>query len=165
MWLFHEAKYGFIAMRRKAYVISALTVFLTLDIAAMAANIFADRQLAELRGGLHRRCRWCKLRFEQTITAAELRSRRSGGPRLPRFTRFDNQNDEFVIRAPLAGGCREVEQVVGRASAAQIEADVRRDRAFEVDAYRESVGTEDRRRARAESSPRHGRDLLPSCSR
>ena len=39
MWLFHDAKYGFIGMRRKAYVVSA--AIWAVGIAAMVFNLAA----------------------------------------------------------------------------------------------------------------------------
>ena len=106
MRLFGNASYRFIQARKTAYVVSAVTVFLGL--AAMAANIFLigswQNYGVDFTGGS-----LVQVRFEQPITAAELRSA-LGGAGAPPIQSFDNQNDEFVIRAPLAED-REVEQV------------------------------------------------------
>ncbi len=131
MWLFHEAKYGFIAMRRKAYIVSG--VVLTLGIGAMVANVVLigswQNYGVDFTGGV-----LVQLRFEQPTTDNELRQA-LGGVDAPPITRFGDDN-EFVVRAPIQEGV-EVEDV-GAAIAAQAAATFG-EGTFEV-VRREAVG-------------------------
>ena len=131
MWLFHEAKFGFIAMRRKAYVVSG--VILTLGIGAMVANtvIIGSWQNygVDFTGGV-----LVQLRFDQPTTDNQLREA-LGGVDAPPITRFGSDN-EYVVRAPIQEGV-EVEDVA-EGIAAQVEAAMG-EGSFEV-MRRESVG-------------------------
>ena len=131
MWLFHEAKYGFIAMRRKAYIVSG--VVLTLGIGAMVANVALigswQNYGVDFTGGV-----LVQLRFEQPTTDNELREA-LGGVNAPPITRFGSDN-EFVVRAPIQEGLEVAE--VAEGIAAQAEATFG-EGSFEV-MRRESVG-------------------------
>ena len=131
MWLFHEAKYGFIAMRRKAYIVSG--VVLTLGIGAMVANVALigswQNYGVDFTGGV-----LVQLRFEQPTTDNELREA-LGGVNAPPITRFGSDN-EFVVRAPIQEGVEVAE--VAEGIAAQAEATFG-EGSFEV-MRRESVG-------------------------
>ncbi len=131
MWLFHEAKYGFIAMRRKAYIVSG--VVLTLGIGAMVANVALIGSWlnygVDFTGGV-----LVQLRFEQPTTDNELREA-LGGVNAPPITRFGSDN-EFVVRAPIQEGVEVAE--VAEGIAAQAEATFG-EGSFEV-MRRESVG-------------------------
>ncbi len=131
MWLFHEAKYGFIAMRRKAYIISG--VVLTLGIGAMVANVVLigswQNYGVDFTGGV-----LVQLRFEQPTTDNQLREA-LGGVNAPPITRFGSDN-EYVIRAPIQEGVEVAE--VAASIAAQAEATFG-EGSFEV-MRRESVG-------------------------
>ena len=132
MWLFHEAKYEFIAMRRKAYVISAIA--LAAGIGAMAVNIFTigdwQNKGVDFTGGV-----LVQVRFSQPADDSDLRSA-LGGASAPPITRFGADN-EFVIRASIDEGGPDIDEVAA-AVAADIEA------AFGASAFeivrRESVG-------------------------
>ena len=131
MWLFHEAKYGFIAMRRKAYIISG--VVLTLGIGAMVANVVLigswQNYGVDFTGGV-----LVQLRFEQPTTDNQLREA-LGGVNAPPITRFGSDN-EYVIRAPIQEGVEVAE--VAASIAAQSEATFG-EGSFEV-MRRDSVG-------------------------
>ena len=131
MWLFHEAKYGFIAMRRKAYVVSG--VVLTLGIGAMVANVVLigswQNYGVDFTGGV-----LVQLRFDQPTTDNQLREA-LGGADAPPITSFGSDN-EYVIRAPIQEGVEVAEVAAG--IAAQAEATFG-EGSFEV-MRRESVG-------------------------
>ncbi len=99
MWLFHGAKYGFIDMRRKAYVVSAAV--LTVGIAAMAFNLISlgswQNFGVDFTGGA-----LVQVRFSEAATATELRDA-LGGADAPPITRFGEEN-EFVVRASVQEG-------------------------------------------------------------
>lgn len=99
MWLFHEAKYEFIKLRRKAYVLSG--ALLTLGIGAMLVGQFAlgnwQNYGVDFTGGS-----LVQVRFSEPTTDNELREA-LGGVQSPPITRFGAEN-EFVIRAPLEEG-------------------------------------------------------------
>ena len=96
MWLFHDAKYAFITQRRKAYVVSAILLFL--GVGAMVVNAFAignwQNYGVDFTGGS-----LVQVSFSQPTTDNELRQA-LGGTEAPPITRFGADN-EFVIRAPL----------------------------------------------------------------
>ena len=114
MWLFHEAKYGFIAMRRKAYVVSG--VVLTLGIGAMVANVALigswQNYGVDFTGGV-----LVQLRFDQPTTDNELREA-LGGADAPPITSFGSDN-EYVIRAPIQEGVEVAEVAAGIAAQAE----------------------------------------------
>lgn len=98
MWLFHEAKYQFISMRRKAYVVSG--ILLALGIGAMVLNIaligsWQNYGVDFTSGAL------VHIRFDEPTSDDELREA-LGGVNAPSITRFGQGNDEFVVRAGLA---------------------------------------------------------------
>ncbi len=98
MWLFHEAKYQFIGMRRKAYVISG--ILLAVGIGAMGLNIgligsWQNYGVDFTSGAL------VHIRFPEPTTDDALREA-LGGVNAPSITRFGQNNDEFVVRAALA---------------------------------------------------------------
>jgi len=97
MRLFNKAQYRFIEARRKAYVVSG--VVLAIGIGAMIMNISAlgswQNYGVDFVGGS-----LVQVRFEQPVTAGELRDA-LGGAQAPPITQFGSDN-EFVIRAPLA---------------------------------------------------------------
>ncbi len=97
MWLFREAKYPFIDMRRKAYAVSG--VLLVLGVGAMIVNAFTignwQNYGVDFTGGS-----LVQVRFNQPTTDNELREA-LGGDDAPPITRFGADN-EFVVRAPLA---------------------------------------------------------------
>ncbi len=105
MWLFHEAKYGFIDMRRKAFVFSA--IFLALGVGAMVTNAVTignwQNYGVDFTGGS-----LVQVRFLEPTSDNELRQA-LGGAQAPPLTRFGADN-EFVIRAPLEEDVR-IEQV------------------------------------------------------
>jgi len=98
MWLFRQAKYQFISMRRKAYVVSG--ILLTLGIGAMVLNIaligsWQNYGVDFTSGAL------VHIRFDEPTSDDELREA-LGGVNAPSITRFGQGNDEFVVRAALA---------------------------------------------------------------
>jgi len=97
MRLFNEANYQFIEKRGGAYMLSALVALV--GILAMLANVFLigswQNYGVDFTGGT-----LIQVRFNQTMTAAELREA-LGGSEAPPITRF-GQEDEFVIRAPIS---------------------------------------------------------------
>lgn len=98
MWLFRQAKYQFISMRRKAYVVSG--ILLALGIGAMVLNIaligsWQNYGVDFTSGAL------VHIRFEEPTSDDELREA-LGGVNAPSITRFGQGNDEFVVRAALA---------------------------------------------------------------
>ncbi|MDE2655533.1 MAG: protein translocase subunit SecF [Gemmatimonadetes bacterium] len=107
MWLFHDAKYAFIAMRRKAYVVSAAA--LALGIGAMMFNIFTigrwQQYGVDFDGGV-----LVQVSFSQPLDDSDLRAA-LGGASAPPITRFGGDN-EFVIRAPLEEE-RDIDEVAG----------------------------------------------------
>ena len=131
MWLFHDAKYGFINMRRKAYVVSAAV--LAVGIAAMVVNFAAigswQNYGVDFLGGV-----LVQVRIEEPTTDAELREA-LGGTDAPPITRFGEEN-EFVVRAPVEEGVAIDD--VATALAAQIAAAYGED-SFEI-VRQESVG-------------------------
>ena len=96
MWLFHEAKYGFIAMRRKAYLISG--VVLALGVGAIGVNfglIGAGLNYGvDFTGGV-----LVQIRFDQPTTDNDLRVA-LGGVDAPPITRFGEDN-EYIVRAAI----------------------------------------------------------------
>ena len=131
MWLFHDAKYGFINMRRKAYVVSAAV--LAVGILAMVVNFAAigswQNYGVDFLGGV-----LVQVRIEEPTTDAELREA-LGGTDAPPITRFGEEN-EFVVRAPVEEGVAIDD--VATALAAQIAAAYGED-SFEI-VRQESVG-------------------------
>ncbi len=131
MWLFHEAKYGFINMRRKAYVVSAAV--LTVGIVAMVVNFATigswQNYGVDFLGGV-----LVQVRFDEPTTDSELREA-LGGTDAPPITRFGEEN-EFVVRAPDVEGVAIDD--VATALAAQVAA-AYGDDAFEI-VRQESVG-------------------------
>ena len=99
MWLFHGAKFGFIDMRRKAYVVSASV--LAVGMVAMLVNLAAigswQNYGVDFTGGV-----LVQVRFEDPTTDSELREA-LGGTEAPPITRFGEEN-EFVVRAPVQEG-------------------------------------------------------------
>lgn len=97
MWLFREAKYPFIDMRRKAYVVSG--TLLALGVGAMVVNTFSignwQNYGVDFTGGS-----LVQVRFNEPTNDNELREA-LGGDDAPPITRFGADN-EFVVRAPLA---------------------------------------------------------------
>ena len=106
MWLFHEAKYGFIGMRRKAYVISAIA--LALGVGGMGFNIFTPGALlnegVDFTGGV-----LVQVRFSEQVDDGQIRGA-LGGASAPPVTRFGADN-EYVVRAPIAEGSDDVDAV------------------------------------------------------
>ncbi len=131
MWLFHEAKYEFIKLRRKAYVLSGAC--LALGIGAMLVGQFArgnwQNYGVDFTGGS-----LVQVRFSVPTSDNELREA-LGGVQSPPITRFGAEN-EFVIRAPLDEGA-DIDQVAADLSA-RIAASYGED-AFEI-ARQELVG-------------------------
>jgi preprotein translocase subunit SecF len=97
MRLFSDANYHFIESRKKAYVVSG--VALLACVLAMMLNVFTigswQNYGVDFTGGS-----LVQVRFEDATTAAQVRAA-LGGASAPEITRFD-QEDEFVIRAPLS---------------------------------------------------------------
>ncbi len=131
MWLFHNSTYGFIGMRRKAYIASG--IILSLGIGAMVFNVITTGSWlnygVDFTGGA-----LVQLRFNEPTTDEQLREA-LGGVDAPPITRFGDDN-EFVVRAPIAEGT-DVDIVAG-AIAAQASA-AYGEGAFEV-SRRELVG-------------------------
>lgn len=96
MRLFNKAQYRFIEARQKAYVISGIV--LAIGVGAMVTNIASlgswQNYGVDFVGGS-----LVQVRFEQPVTAGELRDA-LGGAQAPPITQFGSDN-EFVIRAPL----------------------------------------------------------------
>ena len=111
MWLFHDAKYEFIRLRRKAYVFSGAC--LTLGIGAMLVGQFVHGNWqnygVDFTGGS-----LVQVRFSAPTSDNELREA-LGGVQSPPITRFGADN-EFVIRAPLDEGIG-IDQVAADLSA------------------------------------------------
>jgi len=97
MRLFADAHYPFIELRRKAYVFSSILILV--GIGAMVYNVVTTGSWqnygVDFTGGS-----LVQVRFEATVTAADLREA-LGGSQAPPITRFGEEN-EFVIRASLA---------------------------------------------------------------
>ena len=97
MRLFSDANFHFIESRKKAYVVSG--VALLASVLAMMLNVFTigswQNYGVDFTGGS-----LVQVRFEEATTAAQVRAA-LGGASAPEITRFD-QEDEFVIRAPLS---------------------------------------------------------------
>jgi len=98
MWLFHGSNFDFLGIRRRAYVLSAAAILV--GIGAMIFNIFSmgswQNYGVDFTGGTV-----VQVRFASgNVTAGQLRSA-LGGSNSPPITRF-GEEDEFVIRAPLA---------------------------------------------------------------
>ncbi len=131
MRLFHDAKYQFISLRRKAYVVSAAV--LVIGIGAMIVNTFTiggwQRYGVDFDGGV-----LVQVSFAEAIDDNDLRTA-LGGASAPPITRFGGDN-EFVIRAPLEED-RDIDQVAG-------ELDVQLSASFGASAFeivrQESVG-------------------------
>lgn len=96
MRLFNKAQYRFIEARQKAYVVSGIV--LAIGVGAMVTNIASlgswQNYGVDFVGGS-----LVQVRFEQPVTAGELRDA-LGGAQAPPITQFGSDN-EFVIRAPL----------------------------------------------------------------
>ena len=96
MRLFNKAQYRFIEARQKAYVVSGIV--LAIGVGAMVTNIASlgswQNYGVDFVGGS-----LVQVRFEQPVTAGELRDA-LGGAQAPPITQFGSGN-EFVIRAPL----------------------------------------------------------------
>jgi preprotein translocase subunit SecF len=93
MRLFDQAKYAFIAKRRRAYVLSATVILV--GVVAMIVNVFSigswqDYGVDFTGGSL------IQVQFHEPATAAQLREALGG----PQITRFGEEN-EFTIRTPL----------------------------------------------------------------
>lgn len=131
MRLFHDAKYQFISLRRKAYVVSAAV--LVIGIGAMIVNTFTiggwQRYGVDFDGGV-----LVQVSFAEAMDDNDLRTA-LGGASAPPITRFGGDN-EFVIRAPLEED-RDIDQVAG-------ELDVQLSASFGASAFeivrQESVG-------------------------
>ena len=111
MRLFHDAKYQFISLRRKAYVVSAAV--LVLGIGAMIVNTFTiggwQQYGVDFDGGV-----LVQVSFSEAMDDNDLRTA-LGGASAPPITRFGGDN-EFVIRAPLEED-RDIDQVAGELDA------------------------------------------------
>lgn len=111
MRLFGEAKYHFIEKRKAAYVVSSAAILI--GMIAMVLNIVQigrwQNYGVDFTGGS-----LIQVRFEQPMTAGDLRDA-LGGAQAPPITRF-GQDNEFVIRAPLAGDV-DIEQVAAELTA------------------------------------------------
>lgn len=99
MRLFKDAEYRFIEKRRAAYVVSGVAI--AAGIAAMVINVFAIgnwmRYGVDFEGGSI-----VQVQFDQTIDAGDIRAA-LGGAGAPEVTQFGAvEENEFVIRAPLA---------------------------------------------------------------
>ena len=131
MWLFHNAKYAFISMRRKAYVVSAAA--LLLGIGAMLVNTFTiggwQRYGVDFEGGV-----LVQVSFPGPMDDNELRTA-LGGASAPPITRFGGDN-EYVVRAPLEED-RDIDEVAADLDA-QLSASFG-ESAFEI-VRQESVG-------------------------
>ena len=131
MWLFHDAKYGFINMRRKAYVASACV--LAVGIVAMVVNFATlgswQNYGVDFTGGV-----LVQVSFDPPTNDTELREA-LGGAQAPTLTSFGGATD-YVIRAPVQEGVS-IDEVSG-GLADQIAASYGEDR-FEV-VRTESVG-------------------------
>ncbi|MCE2398196.1 MAG: protein translocase subunit SecF [Gemmatimonadetes bacterium] len=96
MWLFHDSKYGFIELRRIAYVCSG--VVLALGVGGMAINLLRTGKMlnegVDFTGGV-----LVQVRFAEATSDSELRAA-LGGVDAPPITRFGGEN-EFVVRAPI----------------------------------------------------------------
>jgi preprotein translocase subunit SecF len=100
MRLFQDADFKFIEMRRKAYVVSAIAIFV--GVAAMVWNVVSigawQNYGVDFTGGS-----LVQVRFEQPTAVGELRGVLSGAG--TEITRFGEEGSgEFVIRAPLEEG-------------------------------------------------------------
>ena len=99
MWLFHKSKYEFIALRRKAYVVSGLV--LVLGVVGTGLNLVRtgtwQNYGVDFTGGV-----LVQLRFEEETSDSELR-RALGGVDAPPITRFGGES-EFVVRTPITEG-------------------------------------------------------------
>jgi preprotein translocase subunit SecF len=115
LWFFKDAKYRFLEMRRKAYMVSGAV--LAVGIVAMLVNVFAIGNWmnygVDFTGGT-----FIQVRVAEGTTDADLREA-LGGAQAPSITRFGADN-EFSIRAPLVEGL-ETEEVAQRIRA-QLEA-------------------------------------------
>ncbi len=111
MWLFHDSKFGFIGVRRKAYVVSA--VVLALGVGAMVVNLATTGSWlnygVDFTGGA-----LIQLRFDEATTDSELREA-LGGVDAPPITRFGEDN-EFVVRAPIEEGA-DIDEVAAAVAA------------------------------------------------
>lgn len=111
MWLFHGAKFEFIAKRRIALWASA--GFLALGIAAMTWNVVSTGKMlnygVDFTGGT-----LVQVRFDVPATDNDLRQA-LGGADAPPITRFGADN-EFVIRAPVQEGASIDETAAGIAA-------------------------------------------------
>ena len=98
MRLFANAGYRFIEARRKAYIASAAA--LAIALVAMAANVALTGSWqnygVDFTGGS-----LVQVRFEDPLEASELRTA-LGGADSPPITTIGSEDNEFVIRAPLA---------------------------------------------------------------
>ncbi len=99
MWLFHDAKFGFINMRRKAYVVSATV--LAVGVAAMAINVVGigswQNYGVDFTGGV-----LLQVSFDPPTDDTQLRDA-LGGVQAPPITSFGSEGD-YVIRAPVEEG-------------------------------------------------------------
>ena len=99
MRIFSQARYPFIANRRKAYVFSGIALLIA--ISAMVFNVVTlgswQNYGVDFTGGS-----LVQVRFDIPMTAGDLRDA-LGGSDAPPITRFGEEN-EFVIRAPVAEG-------------------------------------------------------------
>ena len=131
MWLFHDAKYGFINMRRKAYVVSATV--LAVGLVAMVVNFATlgkwQNYGVDFTGGV-----LVQVAFDPPTDDNELRDA-LGGAQAPTITSFGGEGD-YVIRAAVEEGVSI--DVVATSLAEQIAASYGEDR-FEV-VRTESVG-------------------------
>ena len=131
MWLFHKSKFEFIALRRKAYVVSG--VVLALGISGVVLNLVRtgtwQNYGVDFTGGV-----LVQVRFNQETSDSELRQA-LGGVDAPPITRFGGEN-EFVVRTAIREGS-DLEEVAS-GIAAQVAATYGSD-AFEV-VRQEAVG-------------------------
>ena len=108
VWIFRDARFGFLEWRRKAYVVSA--VALLLGIGAMVFNVFAignwQNYGVDFTGGTR-----IVVRVGEGTTVADLREA-LGGSEAPPISEFGAEN-EFTIRVPLVEG-EEPEEVANQ---------------------------------------------------
>ena len=98
LWIFRSARFAFLGARRKAYVVSAIALFIC--ISAMIANVFAignwQNYGVDFTGGTR-----VVLRVSEGMTVADLRDA-LGGPEAPPISEFGEAN-EYTVRVPLEG--------------------------------------------------------------
>ena len=99
MRFFKNARFEFIQLRRKAYIVSAAA--LLVGIGAMVTNVITQGSWqnygVDFTGGS-----LVEVRFDTDVTAGDIRQA-LGGAQAPPITRF-GQDRDYVIRAPLQEG-------------------------------------------------------------